>query len=55
MKAGKPAGSDEKAEEYHMYNSSTGRSKPMEVSVTFNGVETTMEVDTGATYPLYHH
>lgn len=55
MKAGKLAsthqltGSDEEAEEYHLYNSSTGRSKPMEVSVTLNGVETTMEVDTGAT------
>ncbi len=39
---------EEETEEYHLYYSSTGCTKPITVPVTLNGLATTMEVDTGA-------
>ena len=37
---------------YPLFYSATPRSKPIEVSVLLNNVETTMEIDTGATFSI---
>ena len=42
----------EESDEYNMYRVSSGSSKPLMVTVKLNGVDTEMEVDTGASVSL---
>ena len=44
--------SDTEEEPYPLCYSSTPRTKPLEVTITMNNVETSMEIDTGATLPV---
>ncbi len=43
---------EDSEQEYPLYNLSAGMAQPMKVTVLLNGVETEMELDTGASFTL---